>query len=81
MKRKILLLLITAMLMSMCIVSGSAKEIDSLAEIAALSKLEPIGVYTDTNAGYELAEISASNLPSSYNSRDLGYTPKPLSPD
>ena len=75
MKRKILLLLlITAMLMSMCIVSGSAKEIDSLAEIAALSKLEPIGVYTDTNAGYELAEISASNLPSSYNSRDLGYT-------
>lgn len=75
MKRKILLLLlITAMFMSMCIVSGSAKEIDTLAEIAALSKLEPIGVYADTNAGYGLKGISSDSLPSSYSSRDLGYT-------
>ncbi len=75
MKNKILLLLlITAMLMSMCIVNGNAKEIESLAEIAAYSKLEPVGESTDYSAKDKLAEVSAKNLPSSYSSKDLGYT-------
>lgn len=75
MKTKILLLLlITAMLMSMCIFDGSAKEVESLAEIAAYSKLEPVGAWDDQRTFDKLAETGASSLPSSYSSKDLGYT-------
>ena len=75
MKRKILLLLlITAMLMSMCIFDGNAKEVESLAEIAAYSKLEPVSEWNNHQAYDKLAEVGASNLPSSYSSKDLGYT-------
>ena len=75
MKAKILLLLlITAMLMSMCIINGNAKEIESLAQIAAYSKLEPVGTNSNYRADDKLSEVSAKNLPSSYSSKDLGYT-------
>lgn len=74
MKRKIFIfLLITVLTLSMCITSGSAKELDSLAQIASLSKLEPVGSGS-LNANTELAEVTTSSLPSSYSSRDLGYT-------
>ncbi|MBQ8573142.1 MAG: hypothetical protein IJ451_06735 [Ruminococcus sp.] len=74
MKKKVLIfLLLTALIMSSFIINSQAKEIDSLAEIAALSKLEPIGSKS-VNAYTELADVKASNLPASYSSRDLGYT-------
>lgn len=75
MKKKLLiLLLITAMLMSMCMTTGSAKEIDTLAEIAALSTLKPLASEDNLHAYTEIAPVSANNLPSSYSSRDLGHT-------
>lgn len=72
--KTLILLLITAMLMSTCIINGSAKEVDSLAQIAAYSKLEPVGVSEGYKAFDKLSEVSGSMLPSSYSSRDLGYT-------
>ncbi len=74
MKKKLLVfLLLTALIMSSFIINSSAKEIYSLAEIASLSKLEPIGS-GNVNAYTELADVKANTLPSSYSSRDLGYT-------
>lgn len=75
MKKKILaFLLVFALLVSTCIFQGSAKKVDSLADIAALSKLEPIGTEADLNAYTELAPLKSNSLPESYSSKDLGYT-------
>lgn len=74
MKKKLFVFfLITALILSSFTITGSAKEIDTLAEIASLSKIEPIGS-NNLNAYTELAEVKANSLPSSYSSRDLGYT-------
>ncbi len=74
MKKKIFVfLLIASLILSSFIVNSSAKEVDSLAEIAAISKLEPVGSER-LNAYTELSEVKAGNLPSSYSSRDLGNT-------
>lgn len=74
MKKKLFVFfLISALILSMCITSGTAKELDSLAHIASLSKLEPVSG-GNLNAYTELAETKANALPSSYSSRDLGYT-------
>lgn len=65
-------LLIAALILSSYIFNSSAKELDSLAEIAAISRLEPVGS-ENLNAYTELSEFKAKSLPSSYSSRDLGY--------
>ncbi len=74
MKRKFFIfLLITTLILSSFIINSSAKELDSLAEIAAVSKLEPVGSER-LNAYTQLSEVKAGALPSSYSSRDLGHT-------
>ena len=74
MKKKFLVfLLIATLTISSFIFSTNAKELDSLAQIAALSRIEPVGT-ENVNAYTELAEVKANELPSSYSSRDLGYT-------
>ncbi|MBQ7385156.1 MAG: hypothetical protein IJW04_01475 [Ruminococcus sp.] len=74
MKKKIFVfLLIIALILSSFIINSSAKELDSIAEIAAISKLEPVGS-EKLNAYTELSEVKAGSLPSSYSSRDLGHT-------
>lgn len=73
-KKILIFLLVSALLVSTCIFQGSAKTVDSLAEIAALSKIEPIGTNGSLNAYTELAQVKADSLPESYSSKDLGYT-------
>lgn len=74
MKKKIFIfLLIVTLILSSFAVNSSAKELDSLAEIAAISRLEPVGS-EKLNAYTELSEVKAGSLPSSYSSRDLGHT-------
>lgn len=74
MKKKLFVfLLIAALILSSFITTSSAKELDSLAEIAALSRIEPVG-NEDVNAYTELSPVKAGSLPSSYSSRDLGHT-------
>lgn len=74
MKKKLFIFfLIITLILSSFIINSSAKEIDSLAEVASLSKLEPVG-NSKVNAYTELAATKAKSLPSSYSSRDLGYT-------
>lgn len=74
MKKKFLVfLLIAALILSSFIVTSSAKELDSLAEIAAIGHIEPVGKES-VNAYTELSEVKAGSLPSSYSSKDLGYT-------
>ena len=74
MKKKIFVfLLIVTLILSSFTVNSSAKELDSLAEIAAISRLEPVGS-EKLNAYTELSEVKAGSLPSSYSSRDLGHT-------
>lgn len=74
MKKKFLaFLMITALTLSLFAFNSSAKELDSLAEIAALSKLEPVQS-SPVNAYTEIVQTKAQKLPSSYSSKDLGYT-------
>ncbi len=74
MKKKLLVfLLIAALLLSSFVITGSARELDSLAQIAAISRIEPIGV-SSANAYTELVDVKAKDLPKSYSSKDLGYT-------
>lgn len=74
MKQKtVAFILVLVLIMTSGIISGSAKEVSSLTDIAAKSKLEPVkGVAL--NAVTELSEVKSNALPSSYSSRDLGYT-------
>lgn len=74
MKKKIFVFfLITILILSTCVINGNAREVDSLAQIAAISRIEPIGS-NDLHANTELASVKADLLPSKYSSKDLGYT-------
>ncbi len=74
MKKKLFIFfLIATLILSSFIFSSSAKELDSLAQIAALSRIEPVGKES-VNAYTELSAVKASSLPSSYSSKDLGHT-------
>lgn len=74
MKKKLFVFfLITILILSTCIINSNARQVDSLAEIAALSKIEPIGS-KDLHANTELSAVKAGNLPEKYSSKDLGYT-------
>lgn len=66
-------LLIIVLILSSFSINGTAKELDSIAEIAALSKLEPIS-NVGVNAYAEVTEKKASTLPAKYSSKDLGFT-------
>lgn len=74
MKKKLFVFfLITVLILSTCIINGHARQVDSLAQIAATSRIEPIGS-SDLHANSELSAVKADALPSKYSSKDLGYT-------
>ncbi len=74
MKKKLFVsFLIATLILSSFIITGNAKELDSLAHIAALSRIEPVAA-ENVNAYTELSAVKAGSLPSSYSSKDLGHT-------